>query len=46
MVGHKLGEFAPTKTFNIAGVVSSYAIVPDEALRRRFFGWLEAGEFH
>lgn len=37
---------APTKTFNIAGVVSSYAIVPDEALRRRFFGWLEAGEFH
>ena len=37
---------APTKTFNIAGVVSSYAIVPDEALRRHFFGWLEAGEFH
>lgn len=37
---------APTKTFNIAGVVGSYAVVPDEALRRRFFGWLEAGEFH
>ena len=35
---------APTKTFNIAGVVSSYAIVPDEALRRRFFAWLEANE--
>ena len=36
---------APSKTFNIAGVVSSYAIVPDETLRNRFFGWLEAGEF-
>lgn len=36
---------APTKTFNIAGIVSSYAIVPDEALRRRFFPWLEANEF-
>jgi len=36
---------APTKTFNIAGVVGSYAIVPDEGLRRRFFDWLDAGEF-
>lgn len=36
---------APSKTFNIAGIVSSYAVVPDEALRRRFFGWLEANEF-
>ena len=44
--GHCYEFTAPTKTFNIAGVVSSYAIVPDEALRRRFFGWLEAGEFH
>ncbi|WP_290535982.1 PatB family C-S lyase [Alistipes sp.] len=35
---------APTKTFNIAGVVSSYAIVPDATLRRRFFAWLEANE--
>ena len=36
---------APTKTFNIAGIVSSYAIVPDETLRRKFFSWLEANEF-
>lgn len=36
---------APSKSFNIAGIVSSYAIVPDEALRRRFFGWLAANEF-
>ena len=35
---------APTKTFNIAGVVSSYAIVSDETLRRRSFAWLEANE--
>lgn len=36
---------APSKTFNIAGIVSSYAVVPDDDLRRRFFGWLEASEF-
>ena len=35
---------APSKTFNIAGIVSSYAIVPNESLRRRFFGWLKANE--
>ena len=35
---------APSKTFNIAGIVSSYAIVPDEKLRERFFKWLEASE--
>ena len=36
---------APSKTFNIAGIVCSYAIVPDEELRERFYGWLEASEF-
>lgn len=36
---------APSKTFNIAGIVSSYAIVPDEKLRERFFSWLTANEF-
>lgn len=36
---------APTKTFNIAGIVSSYAIVPNPALRERFFAWLKANEF-
>jgi len=35
---------APSKTFNIAGIVSSYAIVPDPALRERFFKWIEASE--
>ena len=36
---------APSKTFNIAGIVCSYAIVPDKNLRKRFYGWLEANEF-
>lgn len=37
---------APSKTFNIAGIVSSYAIVPNETLRKRFFGWLQANELN
>jgi cystathionine beta-lyase len=37
---------APSKTFNIAGIVSSYAIVPDKELRERFFSWLEASEMN
>lgn len=35
---------APTKTFNIAGVVSSYAIVPNDELRDKYYGWLRANE--
>lgn len=37
---------APSKTFNIAGIVSSYAVVPDETLRNRFYGWLRANELN
>lgn len=37
---------APSKTFNIAGIVSSYAIVPDKELRDRFFRWVEANELN
>ena len=36
---------APTKTFNIAGIVSAYAIVPNENIRKVFFDWLAANEF-
>ena len=36
---------APSKTFNIAGIVSSYSIVSNQQLRERFYGWLEASEF-
>lgn len=37
---------APSKTFNIAGIVSSYAIVPDDSLRKRFYTWLSANELN
>ncbi len=37
---------APSKTFNIAGIVSSFAIVPDETIRNKFYGWLEANELN
>jgi cystathionine beta-lyase len=37
---------APSKTFNIAGIVSSYSIVPNPALRRPFYSWLEANELN
>ena len=33
-----------TKTFNIAGIITSHAIVPNKELRDRFFGWLKANE--
>lgn len=35
---------APTKTFNMAGIVSSWCIIPNDTLRSRFFPWLEASE--
>lgn len=35
---------APSKTFNIAGIVTSYAIVPDDKLREKFYDYLEARE--
>lgn len=37
---------APSKTFNIAGIVSSYAIVPNNTLRHQFYSWLEANELN
>lgn len=37
---------APSKTFNIAGIVSSYAIVPNDELRTTFYQWLEANELN
>jgi len=35
---------APSKTFNIAGVVSAYSIVPNEKIRQRFYSFLRASE--
>lgn len=37
---------APSKTFNIPGIVSSFSVIPDDALRARFYGWLEANELN
>lgn len=36
--------FSPSKTFNIAGVVSSYCIILDPVLRKQFFDYIEANE--
>lgn len=36
---------APSKTFNIPGMVSSWCVVKNEALRKHFFHWLEVNEF-
>ena len=37
---------APSKTFNIAGLVSSYLIIPDEKIRNSFYDFLHAGELN
>lgn len=36
---------APTKTFNIPGVVTSFSVVPNKEIREKFYHWLEANEF-
>ena len=35
---------APTKTFNIAGIISSHAIVPNKKIRDVLYTWLTANE--
>lgn len=37
---------APSKTFNIPGLVSSWCVVKNPELREPFFEWLEANEFN
>lgn len=44
--GNSITFCAPSKTFNIPGIVSSFSVVPDEGLRSRFYGWLQASEFN
>ena len=39
---HSITFMAPSKTFNIAGLGSSVCYIADTALRKRFFGWLDA----
>lgn len=42
-VGIALG--APSKTFNIPGLSSSWIVIADPGLRRGFFHWMEVNEF-
>jgi len=42
-VGIALG--APSKTFNIPGLSSSWIVIKSEPLKRGFFHWMEANEF-
>ncbi len=37
---------APSKTFNIAGIVSSFAIIPNAEIREKYYGWLKANELN
>ncbi len=35
---------APSKTFNMAGIVSSFAVVPNENIREGFYKWMQVNE--
>lgn len=37
---------APSKVFNIPGIVSSFSVVPNEKIREKFYGWLQANELN
>ncbi|MCH5234520.1 MAG: PatB family C-S lyase [Muribaculaceae bacterium] len=37
---------APSKVFNIPGIVSSFAVVPNPEIRDKFYGWLKANELN
>lgn len=37
---------APSKTFNIAGLVSSWVVIKNPEIRNGFFHWLEVNEFN
>ncbi len=43
-IGVMLG--APSKTFNIPGLVSSWMVVKNPELREKFYHWLEVNEFN
>ncbi|MDR2691928.1 MAG: PatB family C-S lyase [Dysgonamonadaceae bacterium] len=42
--GNSITFMAPSKTFNIAGIVSSYSIIPNPQIRESFYRYLHAGE--
>ena len=37
---------APSKVFNIPGIVSSFSVVPNPEIRERFYSWLKANELN
>ncbi|MCH5224991.1 MAG: PatB family C-S lyase [Muribaculaceae bacterium] len=37
---------APSKVFNIPGIVASFSVVANEVLRNKFYKWLSANEFN
>ena len=37
---------APSKTFNVPGLVSSWCVIKNSELRNPFFNWLEVNEFN
>ena len=43
--GNCVTMMAPSKAFNMAGLSSSYAVVPDAGLQARFRSFIDAGEF-
>ncbi|MDR1610147.1 MAG: PatB family C-S lyase [Candidatus Symbiothrix sp.] len=42
--GNSITFMAPSKTFNIAGIVSSYSIIPNQQIRESFYRYLHASE--
>lgn len=37
---------APSKVFNIPGIVSSFSVIPNKDIREKFYGFLEANELN
>lgn len=37
---------APSKTFNIAGIVSSFSVIPNDDIRKKYLGYLEPRELN
>ena len=35
---------APTKTFNMAGMISAYSVIPNPSIRERYYQWLDTNE--
>lgn len=42
---HSITFMSPSKAFNMPGLSSSYCIVPDDKLRAKFFGFMQASEW-